>query len=171
MLWVLQLIRIFVNIFCIDTSILDMLFFFLWHFTTLQFRCKHIFVCACGCVCAQSHLTLCKPIDCSLPGSSVCGIFQAKILEQAAISYSRGSSWLRDQTWVPLSPALAGGFFTTAPGKLIYIIYVVSNKVLLFSSGNYIQYPMINHNGKESRKESVYITESLCCMAEISITL
>ena len=64
------------NIFRIDTSILDMLFFFLWHFTTLQFRCKplciiYVFVCACGCVCAQSHLTLCKPIDCSLPSSSV----------------------------------------------------------------------------------------------------
>ena len=69
-----------------------------------------------------------------------------------------------------LSPALAGGFFTTAPGKLIHIIYVV-NKVLLFSSGNYIQCPDINHNGRESGKESVYITESLCCMAEISITL
>ena len=47
---------------------------------------------------AQSCLTLCGPMDCSLPGSSVHRIFQAKILEWVAISYSRGSSQPRDQT-------------------------------------------------------------------------
>ena len=40
--------------------------------------------------------TLCDPVDCSLPGSSVHGIFQARILEWVAISFSRGSSWPRD---------------------------------------------------------------------------
>ena len=40
------------------------------------------------------------PMDCSLPGSSVHGIFQARILEWAAISFSRGSSWPRDRTQV-----------------------------------------------------------------------
>ena len=44
------------------------------------------------CVCAQSCPTLCDPLDCNLPGSSVYGIFQARILEQIAFSYSRGSS-------------------------------------------------------------------------------
>ena len=44
--------------------------------------------------------TLCNPMDCSLPGSSVHGIFQARILEWVAISSSRGSSQLRDQTHV-----------------------------------------------------------------------
>ena len=38
-------------------------------------------VCVCMCVCAQSCLTLCNPMDCSLPGSSVHGILQAKIQE------------------------------------------------------------------------------------------
>ena len=47
---------------------------------------------------AQSCLTLCGPKDCYPPGSSVYGIFQAKILEWVAISISRGSSWLNDQT-------------------------------------------------------------------------
>ena len=37
-------------------------------------------------------LTLCDPMDCSPPGSSVHGIFQARILEWVAISFSRGSS-------------------------------------------------------------------------------
>ena len=41
---------------------------------------------------AQSCPTLCDPIDCSLPGSSVRGIFQATVLEWIAISFSRGSS-------------------------------------------------------------------------------
>ena len=49
---------------------------------------------------AQSCLTLCGPMDCSLPGISVHGIFQARILEWVATSVSRGSSQPRDQTWV-----------------------------------------------------------------------
>ena len=49
---------------------------------------------------AQSCPTLCDPVDCSPPGSSVHGILQARILEWVAISFSRGSSWPRDQTWV-----------------------------------------------------------------------
>ena len=54
----------------------------------------------CVCVCAQSCLRVCNPVDCSLPGSSTHGIFQARILEWAAISSSRGSSGHRDQTLV-----------------------------------------------------------------------
>ena len=49
---------------------------------------------------AQSCPTLCDPMDCSPPGSSVHGIFQAWILEWVAISFSRGSSWPRDQTLI-----------------------------------------------------------------------
>ena len=44
----------------------------------------------------QSCLTLCDPMDCSPPGSSVHGILQARILEWVAMPSSRGSSWLRD---------------------------------------------------------------------------
>ena len=49
---------------------------------------------------AQSCLTLCNPMDCSLPGSSIHGILQARILEWVAISFSRGSSQPRDRTKV-----------------------------------------------------------------------
>ena len=49
---------------------------------------------------AQSCPTLCNPMDCSLPGSSVHGIFQAIVLEWIAISFSRGSSQPRDRTRV-----------------------------------------------------------------------
>ena len=47
---------------------------------------------------AQSCPTLCDPMDCSLPGSSVHRIFQARVLEWVAISFSRGSSQPRDRT-------------------------------------------------------------------------
>ena len=47
---------------------------------------------------AQSCLTLCDPMDCRLRGSSVHGIFQARILVWVAIYFSRGSFQLRDQT-------------------------------------------------------------------------
>ena len=49
---------------------------------------------------AQSCPTLCNPMDCSLPGSSLHGIFQARILEWGAISFSRGSSQHRNRTRV-----------------------------------------------------------------------
>ena len=49
---------------------------------------------------AQSCLTLCNPMDCSSPGSSVHRISQARILEWVAISFSRGSSWPTDWTRV-----------------------------------------------------------------------
>ena len=49
---------------------------------------------------AQSCLTLCNPVDCSPPGSSVHGIPQARILEWVAIPFSRGSSQPRDGTHI-----------------------------------------------------------------------
>ena len=49
---------------------------------------------------AQSCLTLCNPMDCSLPGFSVHGILQARILEWVTISFYRGSSQPKDQTEV-----------------------------------------------------------------------
>ena len=49
-------------------------------------------VVVCGCEVAQSCPTRCDPVDCSLPGFSVHGILQARILEWVTISFSRGSS-------------------------------------------------------------------------------
>ena len=60
-------------------------------------------------VVAQSCLTLCDSLDCSLPDSSVHGISQARILEWVPIPFSRGSSLPRDQTCVS---RIAGRFFT-----------------------------------------------------------
>ena len=99
--------------------------------------CMHVLSCF-------SCVQLCDPVDCSPPGFSIHGIFQARRLERVAISSSRGKFQHRD--W-PTSPALAGRVFTTElPGnsKLIYRcntitteipteISVESEKVILYS--------------------------------------
>ena len=61
---------------------------------------------------AQSCLTVCDPMDCSPPGSSVHRTLQARILEWVVIFSSRGSSHPSIKPMSPMSPALACGFFT-----------------------------------------------------------
>ena len=63
---------------------------------------------------AQSCPSLCDPLDCSPPGSSVHGISQARILEWVAISFSKRSSPPRDQTWVS---CITGRFFTVRANR------------------------------------------------------
>ena len=55
-----------------------------------------------------------QPMGCSPPGSTVRGILQARILEWVAMPFSRGSSQPKDQTASLVSPAQAGGLFTTS---------------------------------------------------------
>ena len=77
--------------------------------------CKpRLVLCVCVCVCSVAHScpTLGNPTNCSPSGSSVHGIFQARILEWIAIFSSRGSFRPRDQTPSVTSPALPGKFFT-----------------------------------------------------------
>ena len=64
---------------------------------------------------AQSCPTLCGPMDCSLRGSSVRGIFQARILEWVAISFSKWSSRPRD--WTQVSWLQADALPSKPPGK------------------------------------------------------
>ena len=69
---------------------------------------------------AQSCPTLCDPMDCSLPGFSVRGIFQVRILEWVTISFSRGDP---DPGIEPRSPALEAGTLTSEPpGKPQYAV-------------------------------------------------
>ena len=77
------------------------------------------------CIVAQSCPASCSSAECSLPSSSVHGIFQARILSWVAVSSSRGPSQLRAQTWVSCT---AGRFFTVpwavgeAPATLCKLI-------------------------------------------------
>ena len=78
-----------------------------------------------------SHFSLCDPTGCSPPGSSVHGISQTRVLEWVAIPPSGG---LPDPGIKPMSPALAGGFFTTgSPGKpSCSLLYPPQQSDLLF---------------------------------------
>ena len=82
---------------------------------------------------SQSCLTLCNPMECSTPGSSVHGIFQARILDWVVISYSGD---LPDQGVEPTSltsPTLGGGFLTTMPpGKLQIHLQLFTNTLQLY---------------------------------------
>ena len=51
-----------------------------------------LYICVESVIVAQLCWTLCDPVDCSPPGSSVHGILQARILEWVAVPFSRGSS-------------------------------------------------------------------------------
>ena len=80
-------------------------------------------------------LTPCDPMDCSLPGSSVLGILQGRILEWVAFSSSRRSSQLRDQTHVSCDSCIAGEFFTFEPlGKPMVTMRLTQNidKIMYF---------------------------------------
>ena len=86
----------------------------------------------------QSHPTLCEPMDSSRPGSTVHGIFQARILQWIEMSSSRGSSWLMD--WTPVSCLFhgqAGSWalaITWEAYICIYIYIYIYIWLLVFSS-------------------------------------
>ena len=79
-----------------------------------HFSWTQLLFCVCvGVLSDFNHIRLfATPMDCGLPGSSVHGILQARILESVAISSSRGSSWPGIEPTSLMPPALAGRFFT-----------------------------------------------------------
>ena len=84
---------------------------------------------------AQACLTLCVPMDRSLLGSSVHGIFQPRILEQFAISYSRGSSPPRDWTQDSYISCIGRQIlYHLATWKAVYILLKTSWQLLSFLS-------------------------------------
>ena len=87
---------------------------------------------------AKSCLSLFGPVDCSPAGFFVYGIYQARILEWVAISFSRGSSQPRDWTHISCT---AGGFFTNEPCRKPMARIDISkwSWSFFFSHGAYIQ--------------------------------
>ena len=90
-----------------------------------------------------SHIQLCDPMDCNPPGSSSCGIFQARILEWVAISFSRGN--LPDTGIEPRSPALQADFTvrTTreAPHINLELLYLHHELNTLSSCSDHVLHP------------------------------
>ena len=103
-----------------------------------------------ACLVTQSCLALCNPMDCSLTGSSVNGILQARILEWVATSSSRGSSWPRDRT--PVS-CITGRFFTvwatreaqTLPDLVIINSAVMDSLILSLLWSIYVRVEELDH--------------------------
>ena len=93
------------------------------------YTCVYVFL----CLVAQWCMTLCYPMDCSSSGSSVHGVSQARILEWVAISFSRGSSRPRDQTFISCVSCIAGGFFTCwATGEAPHVSVSASKSKYLY---------------------------------------
>ena len=92
-------------------------------------------VCVCVCVYVQLCLTLCDPMDCSPPGSSVCGIFQARILEWAASrGSSRESSRPRDGTGISCASCIGGGSFHCATWEAcVYVCEYTCTQIRLYT--------------------------------------
>ena len=80
---------------------------------------------------AQLCPTLCDPVDCSPPSSSIHGILQARILEWVAISFSRGSSQPRD--WTQVSHIAGRRFNIWATGEVCFLnIHQISSGLIHF---------------------------------------
>jgi len=110
----------------------------------------------CVCVHAQSCLTLCNLMNCSLPSSSVRGIFQARILEWVAISSSRASYSPRVEPMSPAFPALASGFFTAEPsGKhpllsTVHLLFLDLPQLPFILYSISITFTIRKHRGRET---------------------
>ena len=93
-------------------------------FSQVMFMYDNFFI-ICMSKVTQSCPTLCDPMDCSLPGFSVHGIFQARVLEWVAISFSRGSSQPRDWTQVSL---IVGKWLYSQAHSFIYLGNILPNQ-------------------------------------------
>ena len=93
---------------------------------------------------SQSCPTLCDPMDCGLPGFSVHGILQARILEWVAIPFSRGTSQPRDQTLVT---CITGRFFTVwATGKSCLHVLAIVN-IAIMNIGVHVYFSIVVFSG------------------------
>ena len=121
----------------------------------------HCFSRVCVWVCvlvAQSCLTLCDPMNCTLPVSSVHGIFQARILEWVIMPFSRGSSPSRDQTWVS---CVAGRLFTVWATRETYVLALVL----------YLNIFNVHHQSFCSRLSSHFFVGWRLCLSRLHIRL
>ena len=102
----------------------------LWHVS-------HVYTCT-GAKSLQSCPTLCNPIDCSLPGSSVHGTFQARVLEWVVIPSPRRSSQPRGRTRVShISCIQVGSLPLVPPGKPLISVYLSSKLLKLHTLSMY----------------------------------
>ena len=93
------------------------------------FKCKYHHCLLCACLLSWVHL-FGDPMDCSPPGSSVPGIFQARILNLVTISFSREFSQPRYQTRISCVSCIAGRFFTCWDIRSSYNIIIIIPQIV-----------------------------------------
>ena len=106
---------------------------------------------------AQSCPTLCDPTDCSPAGSSVRGILQLRTLEWVAISYSKGSSWSRDQTRVSCISCI---------GR--WHLYLLHHLFFNTLSTRMSRYQILKREALGSSQVETWTSENFsCCLREV----
>ena len=92
-----------------------------------------------------NHVLTLRPMDCSLPGSSVHGIFQARILKWVAIPFSRESSQTGDWIHISYVSCIRGGFFIISATWEALTLFIVHWKqsLRIFSNMTYIQWTQL----------------------------
>ena len=111
--------------------------------------------CMCACVCvwaAQLCLTLCNPRDCSPPDSSVHGILQGRILECVAVPFSRGSSPLRNWTWVSCIAGRLFTFWAIREALIYFISYILFKYSATSKPGNWHWYELSASFSNEKKR-------------------
>ena len=96
----------------------------MWNCQVVGYVCLQIYCCSC-CLVAKSCLTLCDPMDCGLPGSSVRGILQARVQSGLPVP-SPGIE--------PMSPGVAGQFLVTEPLAAVNFSKLITLQFTLFKS-------------------------------------
>ena len=120
-----------------------------------------VFVLCCCCSVAKLSPTLRDTMDCSPPGSSVHGIPQGRVLDWVAISFFRD---LPDQGIESVSPALAGGFFSTEPPGTPVILF------FFFQLFYNLICHLYDNNIKSSSSQHIF-PFSCCSVAKSCLTL
>ena len=117
-----------------------------------------------SCVCTQLHLTLCDPMAYRSPGSSVHGISQARLLEWVDLSFSRGSSWPRDQTCF----SSTGRYVTTEPPGTPFGFLIDG---FAFWLRNDLMWPLQLLHKVRSTRISFFLPSSLRHLQPLSLSL
>ena len=125
----------------------------MWH--SLQILCKHMI----SCHCSRQFSTPCRWNYLQFPHhiAPASKLLHTLFLWSALPSHTKTLGTIYSQKFYIRSFVLQEAFLKNvgvSRCKLLYIEWI--NKVLLYSAGNYIQYPVINHNGEEYKKESIY---------------
>ena len=128
-------------------------------------------ICMHRCMCAKSLQlcpTLCNTMDCTLWGSSVHGIPQARILKWIAMTSSRGSSQPRGWTKISLmSSALAGRFFNTSDtleALIHFLIFIFNWFIAFYEIYSFLNMLIISQNcdfPKKYLKKKKFITSAM----------